>query len=93
MGRGTNRLTVRFGNMPKFYFHLHNDIDVPDEEGLELADLEAARDYASCNARAMMGEVLKEEGRIALHHSIDIEDGQGRVLATVRFADVVQVES
>ena len=29
--------------MPRFFFHLHNDIEAPDEEGLELSDLEAAR--------------------------------------------------
>jgi len=78
--------------MPRFYFHLHNDIDVPDEEGSEHADLAAARIYAECNAREMMGELLKEEGRVALHHTIDIKDSSGRVLDTVIFRDVVRVE-
>jgi hypothetical protein len=39
-----------------------------------------------------MCELLTREGRIALHHQIDIEDGEDTVLATVRFRDVVAIE-
>jgi hypothetical protein len=35
---------------------------------------------------------LKEDGRINLRHHIDIEDGAGKVLARVRFRDVVAIE-
>jgi hypothetical protein len=78
--------------MPRYFLHLHNDIDVPDYEGVELADLEAARDYARFNARQMMAEILKDEGSINLSHSIDIEDGHGTILATVVFSEAVFVE-
>lgn len=78
--------------MPRFYFHLHNDLDVPDEEGKELSDLNAARAYASEQARGLLGELAKEEGRIVLHHRIDIEDEQRVVLQTVFFREVVTVE-
>jgi hypothetical protein len=78
--------------MPKFFFHLHNDIDAPDEEGKELPDIDAARAYAAASAVFTIGETLKEDGRIDLRHHIDIEDEQGKVLATVRFRDVVAIE-
>ena len=78
--------------MPRFYFHLHNDIDVRDDEGVELADVLAARAYAKTNARQLMGEMLKEEGRISLHHRIDIEDATGLVLDTVFFGHAVEIE-
>jgi hypothetical protein len=64
--------------VPRFYFHLHNDVDVPDDEGVELADLEAARVHAVRCARFTFAEVAKDEGRVVLHHRIDIEDGGGR---------------
>jgi hypothetical protein len=79
--------------VPRFYFHLHNDIDVPDEEGVELADLEAARAHAVRCARVTFAEMAKDEGRVVLHHRIDIEDERGAVLDTVHFRDAVKVEA
>jgi hypothetical protein len=78
--------------MPRFYFHLHNDIDAPDEEGKEFADLAAARAYALFQVRHVVGETAKETGRIVLSHRIDIEDDQEQVLDTVRFDDGVEIE-
>jgi hypothetical protein len=83
---------VRFRPVPKFYFHLINDMDVPDEEGQELPDLAAARAHGVRQAQILIGEMAKEEARIVLHHRIDIEDEEGTVLDTVRFRDVVSVE-
>ena len=79
--------------MPKFYFHLHDDYDTRDEDGKELPDIDAAREYAEANALFTMAETLKEQGRINLRHHIDIEDEHGKVLATVRFRDVVAIET
>ena len=78
--------------MPRFYFHLHNDMDVPDEEGLDLADLRAAQANAVRLARFTFAETAKDEGRVVLHHRIDIENEQGSVLDTVHFGDAVRVE-
>lgn len=78
--------------MPRYFFHLHNSSDVTDEEGRELADLAAALDWAKFQARNLAGEMAKEEGRIALHHRIDIANAEGEVLDTVRFGDVIQIE-
>jgi hypothetical protein len=78
--------------MPKFYFHLHNDLDVADEEGRELPDLDAARAYAEENALFTMAQTLQDEAHINFRHYIDIEDERGTVLATVRFKDVAKIE-
>jgi hypothetical protein len=79
--------------MQRFYFHLHNDVDAPDDEGKELPDIDAARAYAEANAVDLMAATLKEKGRLNLGHHIDIEDEHGKVLATVRFRDVVAIRS
>jgi hypothetical protein len=78
--------------MPTFYFHLRDQVDVPDDEGTELPNLEAALAYALKVARFEVSELVKESGRIVLHHGIDIEDEQHCVVETVHFADVVRVE-
>jgi hypothetical protein len=78
--------------VPKFYLHLRNDVDAPDEEGVELPDLEAARQTAAANARFTLGQVALDEGKINFEHRIDIEDESGEVLESVYFRDVVKVE-
>jgi hypothetical protein len=78
--------------MPRFYFHLLNDVDAPDDEGKELPNLEAAREVARRNARFTAAETLKEQGRLILSHRIQIEDADGKVLDTVYFSDVLTIE-
>jgi hypothetical protein len=78
--------------MPLFYLHLRNELDVPDDEGVELPDLGAARARAAAAARFTLAQTAMDEGKINFTHRIDIEDEQGRVLDTVWFRDVVQVD-
>ena len=79
--------------MPRFYLHLVDDVDAPDEEGVELADLSAARVRAMGEARALIGESVRAEGRIVLSHRIDIEDEHGKLLDTIYFRDAVRIDS
>jgi hypothetical protein len=79
--------------MPRFFFHLHNDIDVSDEGGEELRNLEEAQAHAVRMARFEVSEGALRNGRIVLSHRIDIEDEMGAVLATVYFRDAVQLIS
>ena len=78
--------------MPRFYFHLFNDEDVPDREGTDLPDADAAGAYASKLALFEAGEAVKRSGRIVLSHRIDIEDQEHCAVLTVWFRDVVQIE-
>ena len=50
------------------------------------------RAHAVRCARVTFAEVAKDEGRVVLHHRIDIEDEGGAVLDTVYFRDAVKVE-
>lgn len=76
-----------------FFFHLYDDMDVSDLEGTDLPDLDTAMASATRHARALMCETLTREGRISLHHRIDIESDAGQVLAVVPFASVVKIEN
>ena len=78
--------------MPRYFFHLHNDVDVEDREGKDFADLRAACEHATELARFEFAESAKERARIKLSHHIDIEDSSGVVLATITFGDAVRVE-
>lgn len=77
--------------MPVFYLHIYyRDMAARDEEGLELASLEAARSEAIAGARGIMRDELRN-GRLSLGSRIEIEDSSGRMLATVPFREAITV--
>ena len=84
-------MVERTGRVPRYFFHLYNDIVAIDEEGQELPDLAAARDEALRNARAIAADSVTK-GKLSLKHRIDVADESGACVATVYFKDAVKVE-
>ena len=78
--------------MPRFYFHLIDDLDAPDDEGKELRDIHAALEQARRMAIFTAAESVKEQRHLVRSHRIQIEDVDGNVLDTVRFEDVIAVK-
>ncbi len=76
--------------MPLYRFHILNDIDVPDDEGLELDNLAAAQLKAVDYARDLAAASV-QLGRLDLKHRIDVEDEGGKRLLTVTFADAIEI--
>jgi hypothetical protein len=76
--------------MPRYFFHLHDDLTVPDEDGMELADLEAAKACGIKEARSVAVEQVRE-GKLDLNHRIDVADEQSVVVHTIRFAAAIEV--
>ena len=77
--------------MPRYYFHLHNDLTTTDDEGRELTDPEAARRAAEEDAREMAARSVQYDGRLNLAHYIEITDERGESVALVRFGDAVPI--
>jgi hypothetical protein len=75
--------------MPRFYFHLYDDVESLDREGLELASVELAVAVASHELRQFAAYGLQRHGRVTMSDRIDIADEHGRVIDTVRCEDVV----
>lgn len=78
--------------MPRYYFNVYNDLVAQDEEGRELPDVAAAREEAIKGGRALMAEQLVEAGRMRLQHRIEVADENGRVLLTIPFRELVNIE-
>jgi hypothetical protein len=76
--------------MPRYYFHSHDEIDAPDEEGQELRDVHAAVALATSFARELAAEHVREGG-LTLSHFIAVTDEAGANLAKVTFGDVVRI--
>jgi hypothetical protein len=78
--------------MPRYFFHVLNDIDARDEEGQELDNLAMAHLKAVDFARDLAAASV-QQGRLNLTHRIDVENEAGEVLVTVTFAEAVEIVS
>jgi hypothetical protein len=76
--------------VPRYFFHVYDDIIAQDEEGLELPDLAAARLNALIGARDLITEQVRH-GYIVLSHWIDVVDEQGEKVLVVTFRDAVDI--
>lgn len=77
--------------MPQFFFHVHDDLNAFDEEGMELPHINAAHERALVEARLLAAEQAKS-GRINLGHYIVVTDDQGATVTTVLFREAVVIE-
>lgn len=77
--------------MPIFFFHIYDDYEFTDEQGIDMADAATARVAALAGARGMMSEQVKR-GRLSLHHRIEVEDERGHNVLTLPFADAVVID-
>lgn len=77
--------------MPRFFFNVYDDVVAPDEEGLELPNLQAARLHALAGARDLIASQVKH-GYMVRSHWIDVADELGEVILSVTFGDAVDVK-
>ena len=79
--------------MARFHLHVHNRIGfVPDEEGQELHDVQAAREVAIASIRSIVAEEA-QEGVIDLTGRVEIAEHGDGVVAVVPFREAFLVEA
>lgn len=76
--------------MPRFFFHVYDDLVAHDDEGIVLPNLDAARLQALMGARELMQEQLKH-GYISLSHWIDVLDEAGALVLHLTFRESVEI--
>ena len=76
--------------MPRFRFHLYNDVQTMDLVGRIFNDLAAAQGDAIRDARAIMAADLTGKGEINIGHWIELEDDEGEI-SVVAFRDAVTI--
>lgn len=78
--------------MARYYFHLREEDDrIEDEEGIELPDIEAARQLAIKNARTITAHEVTGCGVVPLDLVIEIPDEAGRITGTVAFRETISL--
>lgn len=76
--------------MPRYHFHLHDRTGLTEDVlGRDLADLSAARERAIREARAIICDDVRN-GYIDLSGTIEVRDGGGDVVLTLRFTEAVE---
>ena len=73
--------------MPRYYFHLREESNGRDEEGVELADEAAAREHALETARDVVCARIHEQRGIDLDHSIEVTNERQDHILTVTFRE------
>jgi hypothetical protein len=86
------RAEGRRGGVPRYFFNIYDDIVVRDDEGMELADVDAARREALAGIREMMCDQVRQ-GRLILHHRIEVLDAAGAAVLNMTFGDAVRIET
>jgi hypothetical protein len=76
--------------VPRYFFHVYDDVIAHDEEGLELPNEEAARLQALIGARDLIAAQVKH-GYLIRSHWIDVADEEGQVLFKVTFGEAVHI--
>jgi hypothetical protein len=77
--------------MPRYFFHVYDDQETIDQDGLELPNVEVAEWEALRGARSLASEQVLM-GRLRLTDRIDVTNETGTVIATVTFRDAVIIE-
>jgi hypothetical protein len=86
-------VSMRSCAVTRYYFHLHNDVEAPDPDGVDIRILDEARAMALRNARFTAAETIIVVVHFVGDHRIDIEDKDGTVLDTIYFKEAVKVEA
>jgi len=69
--------------MARYFFHLRDgDTLLPDDEGLELPDLEAVRSYAVESARQLLSQAALSGNAGSVRQLIQVLDDGGRTVLT-----------
>jgi hypothetical protein len=76
--------------MGRYFFHLFNDLDVPDLEGRELPDDDAAHEVAIAEVREMIAASVRK-GSLTLSHRIDVENRFRQPVCTVHYRDAIKL--
>ncbi|HYG30437.1 MAG TPA: hypothetical protein VD887_09500 [Allosphingosinicella sp.] len=82
--------TTEAGGVPRFFFHVYDDIAVRDEEGLDLPDLAAARRAALSGARSLICAQVSS-GHLHLGHRLEVEDEAGACVLVLPFGDAIEI--
>jgi hypothetical protein len=76
--------------MPLYYFDVHGDETIIDEDGIDLDDARAARAFAVRTARLVAADSVRR-GHLVKHHRVEILGEDRKLLGEVRLGEAVEI--
>jgi hypothetical protein len=76
--------------VPRFYFHIFDDVVCRDDEGRDLTDIGAARAAARDGAIELMSSEIRG-GHLILEHRIEVENEAGEIVFILPFHAVATI--
>ena len=70
--------------MPRYHFNVHDGIEIPDEVGVDLPDINFARREAIRYAGTLLEEAANRES-LGEEWRLDVTDASGAVLFSLSF--------
>ena len=77
--------------MPRYFFHIYDDIIAHDDEGADLPNVAAARLHALRGARDLIAEQVRH-GYFVRSHWIEVVDEEGEAVLTLTFRDAGDIK-
>ena len=78
--------------MPRYYLNFRQGQTLHrDPEGADFSDLEQAHREAVCCAKELVAAAVVDNEPVSGH--MEVEDADGRILATIRLRDMIIIES
>ena len=77
--------------MPRYFFHLFNDVIALDEEGQVLPSDAIALNRGRANARVMAADSVSH-GKLNLDHRLEVQSEEGETIGTIYFRDVIDLK-
>jgi hypothetical protein len=73
-----------------YFFDVYNDDITLDDEGIELADEQAANARGIKEVRALASDTVRH-GHLVRHHYVEIRDANHNAVGAVRFDEAVDI--
>ena len=77
--------------MPRFFFHVHNDIDADDEEGVELPASTDLRAYTRDCICGLICDSIKRHERLNLDHYVLVTNEVGQDVLKLTFREAFTI--
>jgi hypothetical protein len=75
--------------VPRYYFHIHGpNGTIPDDEGSDLPEVDAARKEALLAVREMVADTIKRGANPSDGRQLWVADESGKVLFAIPFRQV-----
>ena len=91
IGRRVSVEIIRFRRCPtlRYFFHIYDDAETLDLDGMELPSIEAAVAMARHDLGQIVADELMHAGTLNTASRIDVAAEEGQLLASVRFDDLL----